>query len=35
VCDAGNDGGFAFEDLGNAIRKIRIDFGIPIESGTR
>jgi hypothetical protein len=31
VCDAGNDGGFAFEDLGNAIRKIRIDFGIPIE----
>ena len=31
VCDAGNDGSFAFEDLGNAIRKIRIDFGIPIE----
>jgi len=31
VSDAGNDGSFAFEDLGNAIRKIRIDFGIPIE----
>jgi hypothetical protein len=31
VSDAGCDRGFAFEDLGNAIRKIRIDFGIPIE----
>jgi hypothetical protein len=31
VCDAGQDKSFAFEDLGNAIRKIRIDFGIPIE----
>jgi hypothetical protein len=31
VSDAGADGSFAFEDLGNAIRKIRIDFGIPIE----
>lgn len=31
VSDAGNDLSFAFEDLGNAIRKIRIDFGIPIE----
>ena len=31
VSDAGNDGSFAFEDLGNAIRKIRIDFGISIE----
>jgi hypothetical protein len=31
VSDAGCDGGFAFEDLGNAIRKVRIDFGIPIE----
>jgi Patatin-like phospholipase len=31
VSDAGNDASFAFEDLGNAIRKIRIDFGIPIE----
>jgi hypothetical protein len=35
VCDAGNDGSFAFEDLGNAIRKIRIDFGIPIEFKTK
>jgi len=31
VCDAGQDEKFAFEDLGNAIRKVRIDFGIPIE----
>jgi Patatin-like phospholipase len=31
VSDAGQDGSFAFEDLGNAIRKIRIDMGIPIE----
>src|SRR5581483_4686958 len=31
VCDAGQDPTFSFEDLGNAIRKIRIDFGIPIE----
>jgi hypothetical protein len=31
VSDAGQDGSFAFEDLGNAIRKIRIDLGIPIE----
>jgi Patatin-like phospholipase len=30
VCDAGEDPSFHFEDLGNAIRKIRIDFGIPI-----
>ena len=30
VCDAGEDPHFSFEDLGNAIRKIRIDFGIPI-----
>ncbi len=28
--DAGCDPGCTFEDLGNAIRKIRIDFGIPI-----
>ena len=35
VSDAGNDGSFAFEDLGNAIRKIRIDFGIPIEFKTQ
>ena len=31
VSDAGSDASFAFDDLGNAIRKIRIDFGIPIE----
>lgn len=30
VCDAGCDPDFHFDDLGNAIRKIRIDFGIPI-----
>jgi hypothetical protein len=30
VCDAGADPGYGFKDLGNAIRKIRIDFGIPI-----
>lgn len=32
--DAGQDakdGTFSFEDLGNAVRKVRIDFGIPIE----
>jgi hypothetical protein len=35
VCDAGQDPDYGFEDLGNAIRKIRIDFGIPIEFLTR
>ncbi|HEX7119550.1 MAG TPA: patatin-like phospholipase family protein [Longimicrobiales bacterium] len=30
VSDAGRDPDAGFEDLGNAIRKIRIDFGIPI-----
>ncbi len=30
VCDAGCDPTYTFEDLGNAIRKIRIDLGIPI-----
>ncbi|MEO8049020.1 MAG: patatin-like phospholipase family protein [Acidobacteriota bacterium] len=30
VSDAGCDPGFVYEDLANAIRKIRIDFGIPI-----
>ncbi len=25
--DSGADEGFAFEDLGNAVRKIRVDFG--------
>lgn len=31
VSDAGQDFSYAFDDLGNAIRKIRIDMGIPIE----
>ena len=31
VSDAGCDGKGSFEDLGNAIRKIRIDFGISID----
>ena len=31
LSDAGADPNYTFEDLGNAVRKIRIDFGIPIE----
>jgi hypothetical protein len=31
VSDAGADSKFSFEDLGSAIRKIRTDFGVPIE----
>jgi hypothetical protein len=31
VTDAGCDPHYKFDDLGNAIRKIRTDFGIPIE----
>jgi len=31
VCDATADDGYAFGDLANAVRKIRIDLGIPIE----
>jgi hypothetical protein len=31
VSDAGADGDFNFDDLGNALRKIRIDLGVPIE----
>jgi len=31
LSDAGADGDFNFDDLGNALRKIRIDLGIPIE----
>jgi hypothetical protein len=31
VVDASADPGFTYEDLGNAIRKIRIDMGIPVE----
>jgi hypothetical protein len=30
VSDAGCDGSYAFEDLGNAVRKIRVDLGIEI-----
>jgi hypothetical protein len=37
VGDASADPKFTFEDLGNAIRKIRVDMGVPIEleSGAR
>jgi hypothetical protein len=31
VSDAGCDGSYCFDDLANAIRRIRIDFGIPID----
>jgi hypothetical protein len=31
VVDAGQDADFTFEDLGNAVSKIRVDFGVPIE----
>jgi hypothetical protein len=31
LSDAGADPTFAFEDLGNAIRKIRTDLGVPID----
>lgn len=31
ISDAGADGGYSFHDLGNALRKIRIDLGISIE----
>ena len=31
VSDATGDPGYSFSDLGNAIRKIRIDLGVPIE----
>jgi len=31
VSDAGCDAGYCFDDLANAIRRVRIDFGIPIE----
>ncbi|HVY08183.1 MAG TPA: patatin-like phospholipase family protein [Burkholderiales bacterium] len=31
VSDAGADPDYEFEDLGNAVRKIRIDLGVPIE----
>jgi hypothetical protein len=31
VIDAGADPGYRFDDLGNAVRKIRLDLGIPID----
>jgi hypothetical protein len=31
LCDGGCDQEYAFEDLGNAVRKIRIDLGIEID----
>ena len=31
VSDAGCDGAYAFADLANAVRKVRIDFGIDID----
>jgi hypothetical protein len=31
ACDAGQDGGVTFEDLGNAIERCRADFGVDIE----
>ena len=31
LSDAGCDGDYAFADLANAVRKIRIDFGIDID----
>jgi hypothetical protein len=33
VSDAGKDPECSFADLGEAVRKIRVDFGIPIEFG--
>lgn len=33
VSDAGCDGDFQFNDLGNAVQKVRTDLGIPIEFG--
>jgi hypothetical protein len=31
VSDAGCDPNYTYEDLANAVRKVRIDFGIPID----
>jgi len=31
ISDAGCDVDFTFEDLGNAVRKVRIDMGVPVE----
>ncbi|HEV2722661.1 MAG TPA: patatin-like phospholipase family protein, partial [Thermoanaerobaculia bacterium] len=35
VCDASADGSYGFGDLGNAVRKVRIDLGIPIDLTTK
>jgi hypothetical protein len=35
ACDAGCDPHYGFEDLGNAIRKCKIDHGVDIEIDTR
>ncbi len=35
VSDGGCDPTASFEDLGNALRKIRIDLGVPIEFGAK
>ena len=35
VCDAGGDPECRFDDLGKAIRQVRVDLGIPIEFGDR
>lgn len=35
VCDAGCDPDYSFEDLGNAIRKCKVDLGIDIDIDTR
>jgi hypothetical protein len=34
ACDAGQDSAFNLEDLGNLVRKVRIDFGVEIEIAT-
>jgi hypothetical protein len=31
ICDSGADPDFRFEDLGNAVRKVRVDLGVSIE----
>jgi hypothetical protein len=33
ACDAGQDGSFGLEDLGNLVRKCRVDFGVDIDIG--
>jgi hypothetical protein len=33
VSDGGQDEGFTFEDLGNALSKVRVDLGVPIKFG--